>query len=300
MPGPGSYHKPPSMVRETGKCGSVSKLGFGAGFVSKTKRFSDRNDVNSSQAPGPGHYGHEKLQKNFSKLGTTGTFAQPKHYRDEVQKPHPNQITPGPGDYNPVTAEERHQAKAKHDKTACFRSESNRGFQPPKAGPAPGQYEVLHTVGNLLPGNRGGKAACLPHAAFRSSSEKVSKELFYPEKTKFGKLPGPGAYDSVEAARAARTDLVSAAQPSCVFSNNMQNRFGKPYVSKTVQESTPGPGWYGQEAEKPRSVASSSFFMSGVRRDGVQLSQKPPGPAYYKPDLVNRKSFMLNATRKWI
>jgi hypothetical protein len=79
MPGPGSYHKPPSMVRETGKCGSVSKLGFGAGFVSKTKRFSDRNDVNSAQAPGPGHYGHEKLQKNFSKLGTTGTFAQPKH-----------------------------------------------------------------------------------------------------------------------------------------------------------------------------------------------------------------------------
>jgi len=233
-------------------------------------------------------------------LGTTGNFSQPKHYRDEVQMPHPNQVTPGPGDYNPVTAAQRRDAKFKQDRSSCFKSASTRGYEPPTTGPAPGQYEVLHTVGNLLPGNRGGKSACLPHAAFRSGSEKVSKELFYPEKTKFGKLPGPGSYDTQEADRAARVDLVSAAQPSSCFSNNMQNRFGQPYVRKTVQESTPGPGWYGQETEQKRAVASSSFFMSGVRRDNAQGAQKPPGPAYYKPDLVNKKSFLLNATRKWV
>lgn len=300
MPGPGSYHKPPSFVRDTSTCGSVSHLGFGSGFVSKTKRFSDRGDVSSSQSPGPGQYSHTTAKKDFSKLGNTGNFSQPKHYRDEVQMPHPNQVTPGPGDYNPVTADEKRKQRAIKESTSCFRSASTRGYQPPQSGPAPGQYEVLHTVGNLLPGNRGGKAACLPNAAFRSSSEKVSKELFYPEKTKFGKLPGPGSYDAPEADRAARVDLVAAAQPSSAFSNNMQNRFGQPYVRKTVQESTPGPGWYGQEAENHRAVASSSFFMSATRRDGSGVAQKPPGPAYYKPDLVNKKSFLLNATRKWV
>lgn len=211
--------------------------------------------------------------------------------------PHPNQVTPGPGDYQPVTASQRREARFKMEKSSQFKSASTRGYVPPTSGPAPGQYEVLHTMGNLLPGNRGGKSACLPHAAFRSSSEKVSKELFYPEKTKFGKLPGPGSYDAQEADRAARVDLVSAAQPSSCFSNNMQNRFGQPYVRKTVQESTPGPGWYGQETSQPRAVASSSMFMSGVRREDGTGPQKPPGPAYYKPDLVNKKSFLLNATR---
>jgi hypothetical protein len=35
LPGPGNYFKPPTLVRDATTCGSVSKKGYGVGFVSK-------------------------------------------------------------------------------------------------------------------------------------------------------------------------------------------------------------------------------------------------------------------------
>ena len=53
IPGPGSYYKKPTLVRSANTCGSVSHLGFGSGFVSKSKRFTGAHGVN---VPGPGSY----------------------------------------------------------------------------------------------------------------------------------------------------------------------------------------------------------------------------------------------------
>lgn len=53
LPGPGTYYKPPSLVKTTTDSGSVSRLGYSTGFVSKTKRFSDRI---KEVVPGPGQY----------------------------------------------------------------------------------------------------------------------------------------------------------------------------------------------------------------------------------------------------
>merc|ERR1719231_1477471 len=296
IPGPGSYYKKPTLVRSANTCGSVSHLGFGSGFVSKSKRFTGAHGVN---VPGPGSYESPLVVHQFSRAGATGNFVKPKRYRDQVVVPTPENVSPGPGHYRPNQAKQTAALRLAHDKMSSFRSKSKRGFQPPTSGPAPGQYEVLHTVGNLLPGVHGGKAACLPHAAFRSSSEKITRELFYPEKTAYGKLPGPGSYEVDESERAANRDLVAAAQPSSMFSNNMQNRFGQPYVKRTMVDATPGPGWYGKEGERERGVASSSFFMSGTGRSGDN-GRKAPGPAFYKPENPTKKSFLLNATRKWV
>jgi hypothetical protein len=298
-PGPGSYYKKPSLVRSAENCGSVSHLGFGSGFVSKSKRFSSTRLDQESHLPGPGSYAEAKVEHQFNRSGVTGNFIQPKRFRDQVVVPTPEQLTPGPGYYKPNEKQYGAVERLAPNKMSVFRSSSKRGYQPQTSGPAPGQYEVLHTVGNLLPAAHGGKSACLPHAAFRSNSEKVSKELFYPEKTKFGKLPGPGSYEVDESERAATRDLVAAAQPSSMFANNMQNRFGDAYVKRTMADATPGPGWYGTEAERQRGVASSSFFMSATGRSGDR-GRKAPGPAFYKPDRTIKKSFLLNATRKWV
>jgi hypothetical protein len=53
LPGPGQYHKVPTLVRTTVDSGSVSRLGYSTGFVSKTKRFNDRV---RDAVPGPGAY----------------------------------------------------------------------------------------------------------------------------------------------------------------------------------------------------------------------------------------------------
>merc|ERR1712070_949793 len=111
--------------------------------------------------------------------------------------------------------------------------------------------------------------------------------------------PALVSYEVDESERAANRDLVAAAQPSSMFSNNMQNRFGQPYVKRTMVDATPGPGWYGKEGERERGVASSSFFMSGTGRSGDN-GRKAPGPAFYKPENPTKKSFLLNATRKWV
>merc|ERR1711865_1334559 len=101
--------------------------------------------------------------------------------------------------------------------------------------------------------------------------------------------------------RATRLDLVSVAQQSSMFCNANKDRFGKSYVPRTVDTSTPGPGWYGSESDVPRAVASSSFFMDATKRGGGGnvVAAKPPGPAYYKPEPGWKRSFLLNATRKW-
>lgn len=271
------------------------------GFVSKTKRFSDTKTINDTFAPGPGSYTVQKPDTQFNRSGATNNFVTPKVFRDEVVVPDASKLDPGPGQYTPNSVQDSRRERPSAVSGSNFRSTSTRGFEPPKTGPAPGQYEVIHTVGNLLPGNRGGTHATLPNAGFRSTSSKISQELFYPEALGVHKLPGPGAYQTEASERATRLDLVSVAQQSSMFCNANKDRFGKSYVPRTVESSTPGPGWYGSEKDVPRAVASSSFFMSASKRGNAnEQAAKPPGPAYYKPEPTWKRSFLLNATRKWV
>eukprot|EP00937_MAST-01D_sp_MAST-1D-sp2_P002684 g2684.t1 len=311
VPAPGSYHRAATLVRRQATCGSISRAGYGTGFVSKDKRFAaaTAREVAQSLAPGPASYRPEPLptQTTQSAAGSTANFAQPRRYRDEAQIPMPTELVPGPGEYYPdAGATARPTPQIATSAASSFRSGTVRGTKAlaGRDAPPPNRYTIRGTFGAVQPALAGGQAATLPQASFRSTGAKVSKELFYPEETARGKLPGAGQYDAPEAHRAARTDLVGLAQSSSTFSNMGQDRFGRPYERKVPVEETPGPGWYGREAERPRGVAASSFFMSSSRRTAgakvADVAQLPPGPAYYTPVGSLKKSFLLNPTSRWV
>ena len=90
------------------------------------------------------------------------------------------------------------------------------------------------------------------------------------------------------------------------FGSLGSDRFGRPYARKTTQDPNPGPGAYGNHTmdTRPRALASSSAFLSETKR-GIEAQLgggggKPPGPAFYRPRHKMKKSFMLNAARKWV
>ena len=89
------------------------------------------------------------------------------------------------------------------------------------------------------------------------------------------------------------------------FGSLGSDRFGQPYARKTTQDPNPGPGAYGNITEdtRPRALASSSAFLSETKRGIAGVlggSRKPPGPAFYRPRQKMKKSFLLNASRKWV
>ena len=90
------------------------------------------------------------------------------------------------------------------------------------------------------------------------------------------------------------------------FGSLGSDRFGRPYARKTTQDPVPGPGAYGNVTEDtaPRALASSSAFLSETKRGiDAQLGAgggKPPGPAFYRPRQKMKKSFLLNASRRWV
>jgi hypothetical protein len=84
-PGPGAYHKKPTLERDASTCGSVSKLGMGTGFVSKVKRFDTVKQIEGTLRPGPGSYDFQKAysKKDYNKAKYTSNFMPPRHFRDE-------------------------------------------------------------------------------------------------------------------------------------------------------------------------------------------------------------------------
>jgi len=289
-PGPTTKRCPWKKTHQT--CGSVSKLGMGTGFVSKVKRFDSSKSVEASLRPGPGSYDSRKAyaKKDYNKAKNTGNFMPPRRFRDEPIAV-PANSNPGPGDYMAKDQSQQNYARNNRSMSSNFVSNSKRGDYKVSTAPAPGQYNVRSGM-NARPmldkmGNQ------MPSSAFRSASER-NKALFYSPA-----VPGPGAYESQAAAKCATTDVVQESMPSSMFSNTVQDRFGTPYVPRTAKLEPPGPGWYEKEVERPKAMVSTSSFLSSVQRDRDR-AQTAPGPAFYKPDGGANKSYLLNATRKWI
>ena len=53
-------------------------------------------------------------------------------------------------------------------------------------------------------------------------------------------------------------------------------------------------------SDQKRKTALSSAFVSGTRRLHSSTKTHAPGPAFYKPEQHDRKSFLLNAQRRWV
>ena len=143
--GPGQYWKKSSLIRDMRTCGSVSKKGFGTGFVSKTKRFTNRRELESKVEPGPGNYSHDirfASRTDFSHAPVTSQFAPS---RD------PKQITsavPGPGKYDLSSPRRTRQMRMP---SSSFKTNSKRNSHATSDAPAPGTYNVSSPVSKKGP-----------------------------------------------------------------------------------------------------------------------------------------------------
>ena len=286
-PGPGSYRSGrATLVRSADTCGSVSRKGYGVGFVSKSMRFTDNSALVAAE-PGPGQYETRPFLSTVGTLRGRGSFAPPRHFDGASSA---KETPPGPGHYDPYTTARRataHDFRAKA--SSSFASRSRRGFDPQVDGPAPGAYDP-QMVTDLASRRAALPDGAVSQATFRSKTMRG-------ERMQPGETPGPGSYDGMtKAPRRLRRVM-----PSSMFSNVGQDRFGNPYVRKTAMEMNPGPGTYAHDSiqKRDRALASSSYFMSNTRRGLTNLAGKPPGPAFYKPSLQQKKSFLLNASRRW-
>jgi len=182
--------------------------------------------------------------------------------------------------------------------------------------PAPGHY--TYDSSSFKKAQRHGKGL----AVFRSTKPKLSG--LYPAVSRH--VPGPGTYLTGAHCRVVwsmsqawlltshccppadktvpkRIAVKDPAKKSSVFSNLNCDRWGVPFERKTMDDNVPGPGAYSKPVvhTTTRVSASSHVFLSNVHRLGNRSKGvKPPGPAFYKPSQVPKKSFLLNAARRWV
>lgn len=83
LPGPGNYYKPTTFVKSAETCGSVSKLGYGVGFVSKVGR--PGGCARASQAPNS-----HRLHPN----------TQTKRFGEQERRHLQAHLDPAPGQYS--------------------------------------------------------------------------------------------------------------------------------------------------------------------------------------------------------
>lgn len=267
-PGPGHYAEDQKSASP-----SFSKKGFLSGFVSDSKRFNAKQF--KTPAPGPGAYSFLKPQ---SAKQPTSSFIPAQN-----SSPARKETAPGPGTYEPkVPLTKAPVATSLQSKTKRSENVAN------SIAPAPGYYDPDDKM-------------------IRSSSQEFSRAFKHPVNARRFQVnlydphsqvaeepsPGPGHYleqNSFE------THAVNSS-----FPRSDVDRFGHPVRPKRARSGVPGPGAYDVNTNpKERLPVSGAAFMSESKRDG-RFGVKAPGPAFYRPSILpKRKSFHLNAERKWV
>lgn len=354
LPGAGTYHKPATFVNNSD---SISKKGYGNGFVSKTDRFFVVNQSGApAYFPGPGSYDSvdfltHKNRGNYNRSESTANFKD----HDAAPLVAPNRAVPGPGEYNQeVIRRKRRSRRERVPKThskhrynqdhgygpqggrvnKTVESESNQSFGRVDSRfkdastdvPAPGQYNPEGGPGAQWAPNN------YPSANFNSKSERD------PMGTNKADVPGPAHYNPNEKEETDREAMDTDGYK--VFKKGQIDRFGKPLVRRKPLDNYPGPGTYeasetfgggpeyGDGSHRPHTRprvnggARGGFTYATRKRFGGTPHQttasisaslmhdiiaganiKPPGPAYYNPDVVsnsNPRSYHLNMKQKWV
>ncbi|OQR91698.1 hypothetical protein THRCLA_08902, partial [Thraustotheca clavata] len=258
LPGPGAYYKPPSLVVTTEESGSVSRKGYGTGFVSKVKRFSNQTTHTS---PGPGQYSAALPDKpSFNHRIGLSSFAPMERLNNQTPT---NASVPGPGNYN--VCEPRHSIRGNR---SAFVSKSSRGCFLAHEGPAPGQYENKMELSQEVD-----RHSDRPQGIFRSNVKRV-------ETPKTLAVPGPGAYGVEAAEKHLLHDTIAQAQSSSMFKKGAADRFGHLSTRKGDALDVPGPGAYdGTTLDRATtSLPCTAVFKSSTRRGQEQIRGKAPGP----------------------
>jgi hypothetical protein len=324
MPGPGSYYNPSSFVSNSD---SLSKKGYGQGFVSKVKRttYKELDDPNFTLRPGPGKYEIQSQFKIAHRSHAVGGNTTANFRVAEKRHTGSKNLTPGPGQYNPSDRKLRKGFGGDHAQAAAsaFKSNATRGaigvgvgqLHPRNsniANPGSGAYEsttMFAGSGKLMKAAFGvGSNRSDPTSPGRPAEQKDAAVFAHPkivQKPARMKVPGPGQYD-IRRQLDEPSAKPEGLENSSSFTLRNQDRFGAPVKRKVVVDDTPGPGMYHKASFKEKSDALTACFKGpsrgGIKSDPrLKTMERVPGPAFYKPSNAPvQKSFHLNAEGRWI
>lgn len=281
---------------------SPSQDGFGV----RTERFT----LSESEVPGPGAYswrdpvpvGFRFTSRRGQKIETTpgpGAYDWPVR-KIRVSRPakptlrRPEVVTPGPGSYDPIIRKRRRR----YPVSKVPRCPVQRFYVP-----APGTYDVAWS--DMRVRSRGRTCPSLatkasrerlepfvdsrpPPGALPVTAPPVNLLMTPPPSPMAGRrkapFPGPGDYNAVQ--------IVDHLNHSSSMFSNLRPRF------TNATSTTPGPGWY--EALSSCSKKQNKAPFSSSSRTSLTPRDAVPGPAFYAPRHVPRKSFHLNVGRRWL
>jgi hypothetical protein len=266
VPGPGQYSIP--SMRD-----SVSHNVKGGGELhSKSRRFS----APASRIPGPGTY-NGVLVKGREPPACRAAFSGPlrrSFFEDCRSKL--DTSGPGPGSYSEPLLHGPISQQRPRLSSRFSSSSLQRDLYRVADTPSPGHYEPA------LPSRN----ACLGASALRSSTARCIE---------FAKTDVPGVGEYETAVLPGKGSITGSA----TFQKSDTRRLGM----ASNRDRTPGPGEYAIDHRGASSAPyqGTSTFLSTSQRS-INLAQGVPGPAFYHPHLAcfNPKSFMLNATKKWV
>lgn len=265
-PGPGHY------AAQHKSNPSLSKKGFLSGFVSSLQRFRPKDFAN--KVPGPGTYTPTQIRRSSNP--TPGFVPAKSSYKRKALD------TPAPGSYDPTPL-----TKARVLTTSFVSKADRLADQTFSDAPPATLYEPKYTM--VRSQSQGLTSAFkLPVHARR-----FQVNLYDPHSQVLeDSHPGPGYYDP-------EPEVLAGSS----FSHTGLDRFGKTAQPKAKRPatSTPGPGAYEVVTiSEEKAPISGSAFMSESGRL-LHLRRRNPGPAFYHPmPASKKKSFHLNAERKWM
>lgn len=296
LPGPGAYDKSRSIVKQSAT--SVSIKGS-SGFALPV----GLKGHGPAKTPGPGTY----TQDTFPTAATGAAASSPMKPSPVFVGPSPKPVLHiarpaaeplGPGQYftenNRSTLTAPCAAVMYHTTTKPRTS----AFTKP-IGVGPGQYETqgFRSVGVKDPMrashfSMSGTSRFGPPKAHRDAVQRNLATNLPPllaSSYDVDRLGVPHVVREVQATRWSSRAQTTAAptelrKPSSMFTETNLDRFGRPIIRYTAPPSDAlGPGSYDLEEHPRRTLISSSWALSGTKREEPRDRYLPPGPAYYSP-----------------
>lgn len=299
-PGPGSYDS--NNIYSRSNSTSMSKKGYGNGFVSQANRMLYRGYMNTG--PGPGSY--NRIENPFQ---IPHIIQHQKHEtpEDKLKSKIIQADLPGPGYYNPDIAKTSNTGNAKVI-NSMFKSTTVRKSLGSNSNPPPGTYEIDRSImpRKTFKHHLGTSNFMLP-ATKKMTKEAEDKETVNNILGKDNEInktvPGPGYYFNTEQDEDEAALFTQKIQErhSHTFVSGNQTRFGDVIQKKVRRVENPGPGTYNpNELKQDRSLVSGAVFMSETARNLQANRRTFVGPTKYNPELLPKKSYHLNINKMWV
>jgi hypothetical protein len=295
-PGPGAYYGSTGTLSTTSR--SLRFHGY-TSMSSKTPRFER---CRNSDTPGPGAYVvSTTIAAPLGMMANTHCFAKPQHTKPNASH---IPITPGPGQYDIQEIYTSTRTPSFFGTSAFMSTErswitaTSRVNQFFRA--SVGSYDVAKSMDMLQSyGREDRRGKPFPSAAFASGCQRnvgISSST-NPTTTI---TPGPGHYFPVTDTFTQLNNNHNNIRRTHAIVRVSLRQLPKPPHPGESNCNTPGPGWYFTQCDNIKSKGITSAFKSNLPRFPKNRMSTAPGPAYYRPKLIEKKDFLMNKAHRWV